>query len=160
VVRRVFVHVCSMLIHRFNRFRGIEMVLPYESNRNEVSIRSIPIMVSWLNQLVSMTMENIFVEHRIPKVLVKMATRFPSKPKVRMFVYHRFFWMNTFVEAIKFNLQPKSIYHVNEREQLILPCIALGNPQPNIKWFKVRFLFPVRTIILNINHFIEFSWIV
>ncbi|CAF1921728.1 unnamed protein product [Rotaria magnacalcarata] len=39
-------------------------------------------------------------------------------------------------EPIKFILKPKSIYHVNERDKLILPCVALGNPQPMIKWFK------------------------
>ncbi|CAF0863046.1 unnamed protein product [Rotaria sordida] len=39
-------------------------------------------------------------------------------------------------EPIKFMLKPNSIYHVNEREQLILPCVAFGNPSPTIKWLK------------------------
>ncbi|CAF0748074.1 unnamed protein product [Adineta steineri] len=39
-------------------------------------------------------------------------------------------------EPIKFILQPKSIYHTNEQDQLTLPCVAFGNPQPKIKWFK------------------------
>ncbi len=45
------------------------------------------------------------------------------------------------LESIKFILKPKSIYHVNEGERLILPCVAFGNPQPKIKWFKVCFKF-------------------
>ncbi|CAF1658466.1 unnamed protein product, partial [Adineta ricciae] len=39
-------------------------------------------------------------------------------------------------EPIKFLLKPKSIYRVHERDQLIIPCVAFGNPQPMIKWFK------------------------
>ncbi|CAF1040092.1 unnamed protein product [Rotaria sp. Silwood1] len=39
-------------------------------------------------------------------------------------------------EPIKFILKPQSIYHVNERDQLILPCVAFGNPPPTIKWLK------------------------
>lgn len=59
--------------------------------------------------------------------------------------------MNEFVEAIKFNLQPKSIYHVNEREQLILPCVAFGNPQPKVKWFKVCSLLTKTSYVIIYN---------
>ncbi|CAF2619752.1 unnamed protein product [Rotaria sp. Silwood2] len=39
-------------------------------------------------------------------------------------------------EPIKFILKPNSIYYVNERDQLIVPCVAFGNPPPTIKWLK------------------------
>ncbi|CAF3335483.1 unnamed protein product [Rotaria socialis] len=39
-------------------------------------------------------------------------------------------------EPIQFISKPDSIYYVNEKSQLILPCVAVGKPQPTIKWFK------------------------
>ncbi|UJR23619.1 hypothetical protein I4U23_026605 [Adineta vaga] len=39
-------------------------------------------------------------------------------------------------EPIKFLLKPKSIYRINERDPLVIPCVAFGSPQPMIKWFK------------------------
>ena len=47
------------------------------------------------------------------------------------------------IESIKFILKPKPIYHVNQRDQLILPCVIFGNPKPMIKWFKVRKKLPI-----------------
>ncbi|UJR25292.1 hypothetical protein I4U23_006644 [Adineta vaga] len=39
-------------------------------------------------------------------------------------------------EPIKFLLKPNSIYHVREKNRLVLPCLAFGDPKPQIKWFK------------------------
>ncbi|CAM4769013.1 unnamed protein product [Rotaria magnacalcarata] len=39
-------------------------------------------------------------------------------------------------EPIQFISKPDSIYYVNEKSQLILPCVVVGKPQPTIKWFK------------------------
>ena len=49
--------------------------------------------------------------------------------------------LKTFLEPIQFISKPDSIYYVNEKSQLILPCVAVGKPQPTIKWFKVKIVF-------------------
>ena len=40
-------------------------------------------------------------------------------------------------EPIKFISKPDSIYHVHEKDRLILPCVVSARPQASIKWFKV-----------------------
>ncbi|CAF0758019.1 unnamed protein product [Adineta steineri] len=39
-------------------------------------------------------------------------------------------------EPIKFMIKPNSIYHVQEKDRLVVPCAVYGDPQPTIKWFK------------------------
>ena len=90
-------------------------------------------------------MANISAGHRIPKASVKLVYRSMWTPKVCSEIHSRQF-ASVFlcVEPIKFVLQPNSVYHVNERDRLVLPCVAQGSPQPTITWFKVK-----RTLALD-----------
>ena len=85
------------------------------------------------------TVANISVALRILKDSVATVCRSISKRKVGThqsdMVLH---CQDPLIEPIKFILKPDSMYHVNEHDQLVLPCVAFGHPQPTIKWLKVR----------------------
>lgn len=71
-----------------------------------------------------------------------------SKPKVgtRWLEYDPHVY-DSISEPIKFLMKPSSIYHVNEGDQLVLPCMAFGSPPPRIKWFKVGRTIAVCSLI-------------
>lgn len=60
-----------------------------------------------------------------------------------------------FLEPIKFIMKPRISYSVNEGAALIVPCVAFGNPQPTIRWFRVKNF--IMNSLFNLFVFLFFS---